>query len=45
MPHGVGLPVPQPDVETSESGLSQESEPEDAQPSEEYLPECQRVNF
>jgi hypothetical protein len=45
MPHGLGLPVPQPYLETTESGPSQESEPEDAQPSEEYLPECQRVHF
>jgi hypothetical protein len=41
VPHGVGLPVPQPHLETTESDPSQESKPKDAQPSEKYLPQCQ----
>jgi hypothetical protein len=41
MPHGVGLRVPQPHLETTKSGPSQESETEDAQPSVHYVPDCQ----
>jgi hypothetical protein len=41
VPHEMGQPVPQPYLEPTESGPSQKSAPEDAQPSEEYLPERQ----